>query len=195
MVHWLLLFRSSIHSTTTSNSARLLTFALLSSHIIWFAKFREGIYFGLFCKETVNHSVVIVGYGSMFGIPYWICRNSWGQHWGSGGYFLIMRGVNMCNIEKYPAKVTAKVRRPKEFWSIECVKLVGLWVLIFYCVISLFINSQFTHYKRNLNVKTSKCSSYLRPLSLTTLMSNQFYNWFYFTDFTLWYTYRFMMKH
>ncbi|BBB16581.1 cathepsinB [Heliothis virescens ascovirus 3j] len=45
-----------------------------------------------------THSVVIVGWGThtvfdMNGnlkpIPYWKCRNSWGEHWGDGGYFKI----------------------------------------------------------------------------------------------------------
>jgi len=80
-----------------------------------FFNYKEGIYFGDLCKTTVNHSVVIVGYGSLFGVPYWICRNSWGKSWGSGGYFLVARGVNMCNIEMYPAKVNLTKRKPKEF--------------------------------------------------------------------------------
>jgi len=48
----------------------------------------------------VNHAVVIVGYGrdSASGQKYWICRNSWGRKWGEGGYFLLKRGVKMCNI-------------------------------------------------------------------------------------------------
>lgn len=51
------------------------------------------------------HAVVIVGYGeekdesSGKTIPYWICRNSWGEKWGFNGYFMIMRGINLCNIE------------------------------------------------------------------------------------------------
>lgn len=51
---------------------------------------------------------MIVGYGTSGGIPYWIMRNSWGTDWGDAGYMLVARGVNMCNIELYAAKVKAK---------------------------------------------------------------------------------------
>jgi len=43
-----------------------------------------------------GHSVVIVGWG----YNYWICRNTWGDKWGDGGYFLIEKGKNECKIEE-----------------------------------------------------------------------------------------------
>lgn len=45
-----------------------------------------------------SHSVVIVGWGiaknvnyknTITNIPYWYCRNSWGENWGENGYFKI----------------------------------------------------------------------------------------------------------
>lgn len=73
-----------------------------------FYSYGSGIYYAFNCRAAVNHAVVIVGYGSKLGVPYWIVRNSWGETWGDGGYMLIRLGVNMCNIEQYPARVTAK---------------------------------------------------------------------------------------
>ncbi len=75
--------------------------------------------------EPEGHSIVIVGWGSFvyrdynkeYELPYWICLNSWGVNWGhsgsvlynnrgglpenmkSGGYFWIVRGLDMCSIE------------------------------------------------------------------------------------------------
>jgi hypothetical protein len=77
-------------------------------------------------KPIGGHAVVIVGWGlysytdankKTYDIPYWICLNSWGYLWGTsglsnysnrkglpndmtcGGYFWIIRGLNMCGIE------------------------------------------------------------------------------------------------
>lgn len=34
-----------------------------------------------------GHCVLVVGYKTINGAPYWICRNSWGTGWGDAGYF------------------------------------------------------------------------------------------------------------
>ena len=67
---------------------------------------RNGVYNDKDCDGAkFNHAVVIVGWGNLNGINFWIVRNSWGSHWGENGYFLIERGVNKCKIETYPAYV------------------------------------------------------------------------------------------
>ena len=48
-------------------------------------------------KQTPNHSVLIVGYGST-PEPYWIVKNSWGRCWGCNGFFFISRGKKSCSI-------------------------------------------------------------------------------------------------
>jgi cathepsin B len=47
-----------------------------------------------------GHSVEIVGWGEEKDKKYWIVKNSWGDKWGREGYFYIVRGKNMCQIEE-----------------------------------------------------------------------------------------------
>lgn len=41
------------------------------------------------------HAIEIVGWDA----HAWIIKNSWGPHWGDGGYFRMRRGVDHCGIE------------------------------------------------------------------------------------------------
>jgi C1A family cysteine protease len=72
--------------------------------------YSSGVYTDVACDNvTINHGVVVVGWGSLSGIDYWIVRNSWGTSWGSAGYVLMQRGVNKCSIESYPAAIISVV--------------------------------------------------------------------------------------
>jgi len=64
--------------------------------------------------NNINHIVSIVGYDTdaTTGTPYWIVRNSWGQYWGEGGWFRIIRGVSALGIEDDASWAT-----PKKTWS------------------------------------------------------------------------------
>ena len=66
----------------------------------------KGIYEpidGDICPKTINHAILIVGYGvdKETGKKFWRIKNSMGQDWGEGGYFRILRGENICGINKY----------------------------------------------------------------------------------------------
>ena len=50
--------------------------------------------------QVGGHAIEIVGWGEENNIPYWIIKNSWGEKWGDGGYFRMIRGSNNCEIEE-----------------------------------------------------------------------------------------------
>jgi C1A family cysteine protease len=60
------------------------------------------------CGAVLNHALLVVGYTSGGGTPYWIVKNSWGASWGASGYVYIQRnsgangGAGVCGIAAYP---------------------------------------------------------------------------------------------
>ncbi len=73
-----------------------------------FKSYSSGIISSATCGTSVNHGVLITGYGtdSLLG-DYWTVRNSWGSSWGESGYFRIARssetGPGICGILKQPS--------------------------------------------------------------------------------------------
>lgn len=67
-----------------------------------FLFYKRGIYSDYTCpsyESSVNHGVIISGYGEENGKKYWLIRNSWGRQWGDNGYAKIRRGTQECAIE------------------------------------------------------------------------------------------------
>uniref|UniRef100_A0A914D5Z4 Peptidase C1A papain C-terminal domain-containing protein n=1 Tax=Acrobeloides nanus TaxID=290746 RepID=A0A914D5Z4_9BILA len=56
------------------------------------------------------HAMTIIGYGELYGVPYWLIKNSWGTQYGIDGYLRMRRGVNSCGLADaaYTAIITNK---------------------------------------------------------------------------------------
>lgn len=58
----------------------------------------SGIYDVSDCSNKTNHAIVLIGWGTENGVDFWIAKNSWGNNCGESGYFRIIRGKKMCEI-------------------------------------------------------------------------------------------------
>jgi KDEL-tailed cysteine endopeptidase len=65
-----------------------------------FQYYTGGIIDGTACGTSVNHGILIVGYGvdSATGKKYWIIKNSWGTGWGEAGYLRIAKSSSTADI-------------------------------------------------------------------------------------------------
>ncbi|KAF7142731.1 hypothetical protein RHSIM_Rhsim05G0087200 [Rhododendron simsii] len=91
-----------------------------------FQLYESGVFTGS-CGTSLDHAVVVVGYGSENGIDYWIVRNSWGPNWGEKGYIRMQRNINTpigkCGITltaSYPTKTSVKPSPPPVKPSTAC---------------------------------------------------------------------------
>lgn len=68
-----------------------------------FKFYKEGIYDNKSCRKQVDHTALLVGYGTEEDRQYWLIKNSFGKDWGDKGYGKLLRGVNQCGIVSHDA--------------------------------------------------------------------------------------------
>jgi len=56
-----------------------------------FQSYSSGVITSAKCGTTLDHGVLITGYGVENGVKYWLVKNSWGPSWGLNGYVKIGR--------------------------------------------------------------------------------------------------------
>ena len=74
----------------------------------YFQSYSGGVLTAATCGTTLDHGVLVVGYGEEDGQKYWLVKNSWGTSWGDDGYLKIARSEStsdggVCGIAMQPS--------------------------------------------------------------------------------------------
>jgi len=68
--------------------------------------YRGGVMTGP-CGKSLDHGVLLIGYGTEGANDYWLVKNSWGTSWGEKGTIRLVRGKNECGIAEAASYPTA----------------------------------------------------------------------------------------
>ncbi|KAL9259624.1 Cysteine proteinase RD21A-like protein [Drosera capensis] len=86
--------------------------------------YESGIFTGQ-CGTKLDHSVVLIGYGTENGTDYWLLRSSWGPRWGENGYLRLERNIKHARTGKcgiameafYPLKTKESTDMVTTVWD------------------------------------------------------------------------------
>lgn len=78
----------------------------------WLQFYKHGVANPRGCKgstlSSIDHGVLLVGFGEDSGKKYWTVKNSWGPKWGEEGYFRLQRGEGLCAINLMATSASVK---------------------------------------------------------------------------------------
>ena len=96
-----------IQAEILNNATVTIGFVVFPVFFTFFQDHPKGIFTYKVLHEAIKsghadaaggHAVDVVGWGEEHVdgelIPYWVVRNSWGDHWGDGGFFRFERGID-----------------------------------------------------------------------------------------------------
>jgi C1A family cysteine protease len=73
-----------------------------------FQLYTSGVITSSACGTNLDHGVLVAGYGTLDGTPFWLVKNSWSPTWGDEGYVRIERSDStndkgICGIAMQPS--------------------------------------------------------------------------------------------
>ncbi|ETV71060.1 hypothetical protein H257_13482 [Aphanomyces astaci] len=77
-----------------------------------FQFYKSGV-FDKTCGTSLDHGVLVVGYGTQDGKKFWKVKNSWGEEWGDAGFIYLARDIGVeqgqCGVAMVPSYPSASI--------------------------------------------------------------------------------------
>jgi len=63
-----------------------------------FQLYTSGVIDSKTCGNQLDHTILLIGYGTDAGKKYWTLQNTWGSSWGEKGFVRLVRDKNECGV-------------------------------------------------------------------------------------------------